>query len=123
MPHPAAFGEARARSSALCFRSSAGDVEKYLVEVASKLMAGGVRFDDLAPEERVAFLDEARRHLELDPSSADLGAEWADLAPVWGCKWCGSEHPIDDMIVVKGEPRCPHCNAEGWQYVIPRARK
>ena len=91
--------------------------------VASECMVGGVRFDDLEPAEMVDFLDEARRHLELDPSSADLGPEWADLAPVWGCRRCGSEHPIDDMIVVKGEPRCPHCDAEGWKYVIPLARE
>jgi hypothetical protein len=87
------------------------------------MVDGGVRFDDLAPDEMVVFLDEARRHLELDPSSADLGMTWADIAPVWGCNRCETEHPTDDIIVVKVEPRCPHCGAEGWQYVIPRARK
>jgi hypothetical protein len=85
-------------------------------------VAGGVRFDDLAPDEMVAFLDEARKHLKLDPSTSQLGTEWADIAPVWGCKRCQSEHAIDETIVNKGEPRCPHCDAEGWQYVIPRAR-
>jgi hypothetical protein len=50
----------------------------------------------------VAFLDEARRHSELDPSSAaDLGRKWADIASVWSCNRCESEHPIDDIIVVK----------------------
>jgi DNA-directed RNA polymerase subunit RPC12/RpoP len=103
-------------------RSLAGDGEEFRAEIASMGMVnGGVRFDDLEPAEMVAFLDKARRHSELDPSSADLGKKWADIAHVWSCDRCGSEHPIDDIIVVKGEPRCPHCGAEGWRYVVPRA--
>jgi hypothetical protein len=100
------------------------DGERFRAEIASTgIVSEGVRFDDLAPSEMVAFLDEARRHWELDPSSADLGKQWADIAPMWSCNRCESEHPIDDIIVVKVEPRCPHCGAEGWQYVTPRAGK
>jgi hypothetical protein len=84
-------------------------------------MPGGTRFDDLTPDEMVAFVNEARRHAEFDPLSVELEPENPDVAPVWLCKRCASEHPIDDMIVVEGEPHCPRCDAEGWQYIIPLA--
>ena len=85
-------------------------------------MAEAVRFDALPPDEMVAFLSEAHRHREFDPSDTTHEAEFARLAALWGCRKCDVRSPLEDVLVADGMPRCPHCGACGWQNVVPRAR-
>jgi hypothetical protein len=91
-------------------------------DVTSADMHRPVRFDDLPPDGMVAFLSEAHRHSELDPSDSG-DPDFARLAPVWECKSCGTEYPLEDVLVADGEPRCPHCEASGWEFVIPRSER
>jgi hypothetical protein len=87
--------------------------------VTSADMDQPVKFDDLPPDEMVEFLSEAHRHSEFDPG--DPGdRDFARLAPLWECKGCGTEYPIEEVLVADGEPKCPHCEASGWEFVIPR---
>jgi hypothetical protein len=86
-------------------------------------MDDAIRFDDLPPDEMVAFLSEAHQHAEFDPTDTDKGSDFASLAPVWGCKGCGTEYPLEDVLVAHGEPKCPHCEASGWQYVVPHGHQ
>jgi rubrerythrin len=81
-----------------------------------------VRFDDLAPEEMIAFLDAARQHSEVDPSSREEYSGFLDLAAVWGCTKCESEHSLEDTFVAAGVPQCPKCGASGWENVVPKPR-
>ena len=80
-----------------------------------------VRFDDLSPDEMIAFLNTARQHAEVDPTSHEAYSGYLDLAAVWGCKRCGSEHSLEDTLVVAGVPQCPKCGASGWSDVVPKA--
>jgi hypothetical protein len=82
-------------------------------------MDEAVRFDDLPPDEMVAFLSEAHQHGEFDPTATNSGTELVRLAPVWECKGCETEYPLEDVLVAQREPKCPHCEASGWQYVVP----
>ncbi len=93
-------------------------------QVASTLVAGeAVRFDDLAPEEMIAFLDAARQHSEVDPpTSREEYSGFVDLAAMWGCTKCGSEHSLEDTLVAAGVPQCPIWGAWGWDDVAPKPR-
>ena len=85
------------------------------------LMAGKpVRFDDLSPDEMIVFLNEARQHAEVDPTSRDEYSGFDDLAETWGCTKCGGEHALEDTLVVDGAPQCPSCGARGWEDVVPK---
>lgn len=86
----------------------------------SPCVAAAVRFDDLPPEDMVVFLSEAKKHSEFDPTDSAHGPEFARLAPIWECKACGTEYPLEDVLVAGGTPECPHCEASGWEYVIPK---
>ena len=79
-----------------------------------------VRFDDLAPDEMIAFLNAARQHSEVDPTSREADSGELDLAAVWGCSICGSEHTLEDTLVAAGMPQCPKCGASGWEDVVPK---
>ena len=46
-------------------------------DVVSMCMSEGVRFNDLAPQDMVSFLSEARRHREVDPGDSALRPEFA----------------------------------------------
>jgi hypothetical protein len=80
-----------------------------------------VRFDDLAPDDKILFLDEAIRHGEFDPTSHDPSG-FMDLAAVWACSKCGAEHSMEDTLVADGIPQCPKCGASGWGDVAPKPR-
>lgn len=86
-------------------------------------MVQAVRFDDLPPDGMVAFLSEAHQHSEFDPSDTTHGADYARLAAVWGCSKCGADCPLEEVLVADGVPRCPHCDASGWENVVPRGRQ
>lgn len=91
--------------------------------VSVSLMAGEpVRFDDLAPDEMIVFLNEARQHAEVDPTSRDEYSGFDDLAETWGCTKCGGEHALEDTLVVDGVPQCPSCGARGWEDVVPKPK-
>jgi len=78
-----------------------------------------VRFDDLAPDDKILFLNEAIRHGEFDPTSHD-STGFMDLASVWACSKCGAEHYMEDTLVADGIPQCPKCGASGWGDVAPK---
>ena len=92
-------------------------------QVASTLVAGeAVRFDDLAPEEMIAFLDAARQHSEVDPTSREEYSGFVDLAAMWGCTKCGSEHSLEDTLVAAGVPQCPKLRGFGLGRRRPKAQ-
>ncbi|MGO8863292.1 MAG: hypothetical protein ACLQRH_21395 [Acidimicrobiales bacterium] len=84
-------------------------------------MADAVRFEDLVPDDKSAFLSEARaRHANLHQSAAAFDISVPHLSPGWGCGNCGWAYPLKDVLIDNGEPQCPHCETSGWLYVIPR---
>jgi hypothetical protein len=85
-------------------------------------MTEAIPFDDLPPEEMVELLNKAR---ELYPQVNPLGPDFESSSPrdaiPWGCTSCGASFSIDGVLVVSGEPQCPHCDHVGWDAVHPRA--
>jgi hypothetical protein len=77
-------------------------------------------FEDLPPEEKIEFLDKSR---QLYPAVNPLGPDFESTAPSaalpWGCRSCTSRFSIETVLVAKGEPQCPNCDAVGWATVRP----
>jgi hypothetical protein len=85
-------------------------------------MAKSTRFQSLTPEEKDAFLSDARsRHPDVEPTGPPFQLGIPQWHVGWGCSKCGWGFPLADVLVVDvEEPECPHCGAVGWFHVIPR---
>ena len=101
-PGSSPTSDGRQRSSRVIRRVTRCD------SVAFGFMSEGVRYGDPAFEGKKAFLDEARRrYSRLNP------------AGLWYCVSDGGHLPLDDVLIVDREPRCPNCDASGWETVFP----
>jgi rubrerythrin len=85
-------------------------------------MGEAVRFDDIAPDDKVMFLNSAReKHPGVDLTGSAFETSSPQITLGWVCRNCGGGFAIDDVLVADGEPQCPTCGARGWEWVHPRA--
>ena len=77
------------------------------------------KFEDIRPSQKALFLSEAReRHPGIHPIGIADRPNVGCSTPRWGCDHCGHEFRLED-VVVDGGPKCPICDASGWEAVFP----
>ena len=85
-------------------------------------MDTSIRFENMTLTAQTAFLNDARsRHPDIDPTGPAYFLDLPYWLPGWGCGRCLWGYPLADVLVVEGEPQCPHCGETGWYHVQPRS--